>query len=275
MLLTLEQRMRLARSLKERVALNDYVLNGYCQISSPFAAEVYALQGWDAVTIDMEHGSIGFDGAVAILQAITASGVVPLVRIPAVDTAIIGMLLDAGALGITCAMINTEAEALELVRACKYPPRGIRSLSRSTRATRVHGPDYNVRADELTSVFAMIETADGMENLDEITAVEGIDGIYFGSVDFAMSVLGRFPPAASADPEVDALIDEATRRIVARCKSRGIIAGINAPTVEAAGRMIANGFRFITVSSDVRALELQSKAWIDGVRALAGGLLNK
>ena len=267
--------MRPGRSLKERVALNDYVLNGYCQISSPFAAEVYALQGWDSVTIDMEHGSIGFDGAVTILQAITASGVVPLVRIPAVDTALIGMLLDAGALGVTCAMINTKGEAMELVRACKYPPRGIRSLSRSTRATRVYGPDYNVRADELTSVFAMIETVEGMANLDDITAVDGIDGIYFGSVDFAMSVLGRFPPAKGADAEIDALVDDATRRIVARCKSRGIIAGINATTTEAAGRMIASGFRFITISSDVRALELQSKAWIDGVRALAAGLLKK
>ena len=177
------------------MAVNGYLLNGYCAMPSPFAAEIYARQGWDTVTIDMEHGSIGFDGAVAILQAITASGVVPLVRIPKVDAATIGMLLDAGALGITCAMINTAAEALELVRACKYPPRGIRSLSRVTRAALVYGPDYNALANEFTNVFAMIETAEGLANLDDITAVDGIDGIYVGSVDLAMSVLGRFPPA--------------------------------------------------------------------------------
>lgn len=267
--------MRPGDSLKERMAVNGYLLNGYCAMPSPFAAEIYARQGWDTVTIDMEHGSIGFDGAVAILQAISASGVVPLVRIPKVDAATIGMLLDAGALGITCAMINTAAEALELVRACKYPPRGIRSLSRVTRAALVYGPDYNAQANEFTNVFAMIETAEGLANLDQITAVDGIDGIYVGSVDLAMSVLGRFPPATGSDPEIDALVEDSTRRIVARCKSRDIIAGINATTVDAAARMIASGFSFITLSSDVRAMVLQTKTWIDGVRRVAEAARSK
>jgi 4-hydroxy-2-oxoheptanedioate aldolase len=242
---------------------------------SPFAAEIYSRQGWDSVTIDMEHGSIGFDGAVAILQAITASGVVPLVRIPQVDPAIIGMLLDAGALGITCAMINNAAEARELVRACKYPPQGTRSLSRVMRAAMIYGPDYNARANEFTNVFAMIETAEGLANLDEITAVDAIDGIYVGSVDLAMSVLGRFPPPIGSDPEIAAMLEDANRRIVARCKSRGIIAGINATTVDVAGRMIAGGFTFITLSSDVRAMVLQTRAWIDGVRRVAEGSRSK
>ena len=262
-------------SLKERMAVNGYLLNGYCAMPCPFAAEIYARQGWDTVTIDMEHGSIGFDGAVAILQAITASGVVPLVRIPKVDAAIIGMVLDAGALGITCAMINTASEANELVRACKYPPRGIRSLSRVARAALIYGPDYNARANESTTAFAMIETAEGMANLDDITAVDGIDGIYVGSVDLAMSVLGRFPPATGSDPEIDALVEDSTRRVVVGCKSRDIIAGINAPTVDAAARMIASGFSFITLSSDVRAMVLQTKAWIDGVRRVVEGSRSK
>jgi 4-hydroxy-2-oxoheptanedioate aldolase len=267
--------MRPGESLKERMAVNGYLLNGYCAMPSPFAAEIYSRQGWDTVTIDMEHGSIGFDGAVAILQAIAASGVVPLVRIPKVDAALIGMLLDAGVLGITCAMISTEAGARELVAACKYPPRGIRSLSRVTRAALVYGPDYNARANETTSVFAMIETVDGLANLDAITAVDGIDGIYMGSVDLAMSALGRFPPATGTDPEIDALIEDATRRVAARCKSRGIIAGINATSVDAAARMIAGGFSFITLNSDVRAMVMQSRAWVDGVRRIAEGSRSK
>jgi 4-hydroxy-2-oxoheptanedioate aldolase len=269
-----KQRMHPA-SLKERMAVNGYLLNGYCAMPSPFAAEIYARQGWDAVTIDMEHGSIGFDGVVAILQAITGSGVVPLVRIPSVDSALIGMLLDAGALGITCAMINTETEAGELVRACKYPPRGTRSLSRVTRAALLYGADYNARANDSTNVFAMIETAEGLANLDGITAVDGIDGIYVGSVDLAMSVLGRFPPTTGSDPEIDAMTEDANRRVVTRCRSRGIIAGVNANTVDDAARMIASGFTFITLSSDVRALVLQTKTWIDGVRQIAEGSRSK
>jgi 4-hydroxy-2-oxoheptanedioate aldolase len=121
----------------------------------------------------------------------------------------------------------------------------------------------------------MIETAEGMANLDDITAVDGSDGIYVGSVDLAMSVLGRFPSATGSDPEIDALVQDSTRRVVARCKSRDIIAGINAPTVDAAARMIASGFSFITLSSDVRAMVLQTKAWIDGVCRLAEGSRSK
>ena len=81
------------QSLKNRLEKNGYVLNGYVSMASPYSAELYALQGWDAVTLDMEHGSIGFDSAVAIVQAVFASGAVPMVRIAAVDHALIGMLL--------------------------------------------------------------------------------------------------------------------------------------------------------------------------------------
>ena len=267
--------MRPEKSLKELMAVKGYLLNGYCSMPSPFAAEIYSRQGWDSVTLDMEHGSIGFDCAVAMMQAMTASGVVPLVRIPKVDAALIGTLLDAGALGVTCAMIETAAEAQELVRACKYPPRGSRSLSRVSRAALVYGPDYNLRADHLVNVYAMIETGKGMANLDAITEVEGLDGIYVGSVDLAMSVLGRFPPPTGRDAELEAMVEAATDRVAARCKARGLIAGMNAGSVEVASRLIARGFRFITLSSDVRAMVLQSKAWIDGVRGVAGGLLAK
>jgi 4-hydroxy-2-oxoheptanedioate aldolase len=258
--------------LKARLAARGLLLNGYIGMPSPFAAEIYARQGWDCVTIDMEHGSIGFDGAVAILQAIAAANVVPMARIPEADAALIGMLLDAGVLGITCAMISTESQARNLVRACKYPPRGIRSMSRVTRAAYIYGADYTVRADELTTCFAMIETAEGLANLEDIAAVEGLDGIYVGSVDLAMSVLGRAPPQGGSDPEIYAVVDGATRRVVAECRKRAIIAGINATSVEAAARLIASGFRFITLNSDVRAMVVQSKAWVDGVRKVAPGL---
>ena len=264
--------MSTKQGLKERLALNGYILNGYCQMPGPLAAEIYSRQGWDAVTLDLEHGSIGFDSAVAMLQAITASGVVPMVRVPAVDPVMIGMMLDAGVLGITCAAINTAADAVKLVRSCKYPPRGDRGLGRLTRAAVVHGPDYHSRANELTTVFAMIETAEGMKNLDVIAAVDGLDGVYMGPVDLAMSVLGKMPQIGVSDPAVDAVINDAIDRVLQRCASRQLIAGINASTPEEAWRMIQRGFRFITLSSDVRALTLQSKAWVDGLRRLAGNV---
>jgi 4-hydroxy-2-oxoheptanedioate aldolase len=255
--------------LRARLARSGYVLNGYCSMPSPAAAEIYARQGFDCVTLDLEHGSIGFDAAVSMLQAMASADVVPMVRIPAVDAAQIGMLLDSGVLGITCAMIESKAQAEALVRACRYPPKGERSLSRSTRATLLHGAAYNGNADDWIAVFAMVESPAGMRELEAIAAVEGIDGIYFGSIDYVTALLGRFPPPDRSDPEIDAAIAEASRRIVACCQSHGIVAGMNATSAEAAGKRLAEGFRFITLSSDARALAVQAKSWVDGARAVA------
>lgn len=261
--------------LRERFAARGYLLNGYCAMPSVAAAEVYARQGWDCITLDLEHGSIGFDAAVAMLQAIAGANVVPMARVPAVDGARIGTLLDAGVLGITCAMVESREQAQALARACRYPPRGGRGLSRSTRATLLHGPGYNAAADDWMTVYAMIESPAGLEALDDIAAVEGIDGLYFGSIDYVTSLLGRFPSIDQSDPGIDAAIADAAARIVAACRSRGIVAGINAMSSDAARKRLAEGFRFITLSSDARALAVQAKAWVDGARAAARSTLGE
>jgi len=255
--------------LAARLARSGYVLNGYCSMPSPAAVEIYARQGFDCVTLDLEHGSIGFDTAVSMLQAMAAVDVVPMARIPAVDAAQIGTLLDSGVLGITCAMIESAGQAEALVRACRYPPRGARSLSRSTRATLVHGTTYNGDANDAVSVFAMIETPAGLREVDAIAAVPGIDGLYFGSIDYVTALLGRFPPQDRSDGEIDAAMADASQRIVACCAARRIIAGMNATSAQEAGKRLAEGFRFITLSSDSRALAVQAKAWVDGARAIA------
>jgi 4-hydroxy-2-oxoheptanedioate aldolase len=249
------------------------VLNGYISMASPAAAELYAMQGWDAITIDMEHGSIGFDAAVDILRAVSASGAIPLARIPHRDPALIGMLLDAGILGITCAMINTRADAESLVRACRYTPDGMRGLSRQTRAAYVHGPDYTQTANERISVFAMIETKEGMDNLEEITAVPGIDGIYFGGVDYSMSLRHHALPRTCTDSEIESEVGQAAGKIIDRCQSVGILSGMNAKNAKVAAQLLEKGFRFITLSSDANAMISQSKAWVDEARALGSDFL--
>lgn len=261
--------MKQWESLKQRLASRAYLVNGYCNIPSPFVAELYARQGWDCVTLDMEHGSIGFDSAVSMLQAIHASGAVPLVRIPAVNPALIGALLDAGAMGITCAMIQTADQAKDLVRACKYPPQGGRSLSRMSRAALVYGSEYHVRANSEVNVFAMIETAQGLENLDAITAVEGIDGIYVGSVDMAMSVFGRYPPLMGEDPEITAMVQTVIQKVASRCAKLDLLAGMNVNNVSEAQMLLKQGFRFITFSSDLKAMMSQTRAWIDGLEKIS------
>jgi 4-hydroxy-2-oxoheptanedioate aldolase len=250
------------RNLKQCLAENGFILNGYCTIPSPFAAELYACQGWDSVTLDLQHGLIGYESALGILQAITWTDVVPLARVPWLEPGIIMKLLDAGVMGITCPMINTAEEAERLVRYCKYPPRGERSTG-PLRAALVNGPEYLGKANELVNVFAMVETVEAVENIAEITAVDGLNGIYIGPQDLSMS-LGKGPRGEKLDPEVDAAIEKVLRQ----CIKRGLVAGVIAPTPEYALQMLQRGFRFVTLSGDARALMAQAKRWVDGVREL-------
>ncbi|MGE4242082.1 HpcH/HpaI aldolase family protein [Ramlibacter sp.] len=252
------------KSLKSRCEAQGFVLNGYVTMPSPASTELYSRQGWDCVTLDMEHGSIGFDAAVELLRAIAGSGVVPLARVPRADPTWVSTLLDAGVMGITAAMIDTAEEARRLVAACRYPPRGTRGLSRQCRAAMIYGPDYTQSVDDDLTVFAMVETYTSLANLEEIVAVDGLDGIYFGGVDYDMSL--RRPEAPASAPAVA----EARRRVADACKRHGLIAGMNASTPAAAKDLLKEGFRFITLSSDAAAMTTQARNWIAQTRELAG-----
>lgn len=255
--------MAIPGSLKQRVRARGYVINGYCQMPGAFSAEIYARQGWDSVTLDLQHGLIGYDVAVSMLQAISATGVLPLVRVPWLDPAIIMKLLDAGALGITCPMINTAEDAERLVRYSRYPPAGERSFG-PIRAAAVYGADYAKLANDTVNVFAMIETAQAVANIEAITGVSGLDGIYVGAIDLSMS-MGIAPRPEEPDPRVAAAIE----RVLEQCKLRGLIAGIIARNPEQAAEFIRRGFQFITMLSDTQALATQAKAWVEGCRRAA------
>ena len=114
--------------LKSLLRAKTGLLNGYCMLPCAVSVEIYARQGFDLVTIDLQHGLIGYDTALPLIQALTACDVVPMVRIPWLEPGIIMKLLDAGALGVTCPMINTAEQAEALVAYASYPPRGVRSL---------------------------------------------------------------------------------------------------------------------------------------------------
>jgi 4-hydroxy-2-oxoheptanedioate aldolase len=253
--------MREIRSLRKIIEERGHALASYCQMPGAFAAEVYAGQGWDAITLDMQHGMIAFPDALAMIQAMTASGVTPLARVPALDPALIMQLLDAGLMGVICAMINTRAQAEELVRLCRYPPRGERSFG-PARASLVYGDDYGTRMGREVAVYAMIETREAVENLDSILPVEGMDGVYIGPGDLALSM--GFPPAPGQRPaEVDAAIEKTLQA----CVDRGLVAGMLAPTAAEAWRLVERGFRFVTLASDLQALRLQARGWVDDFRS--------
>ena len=223
-------------------------INGWLAIPTSFSAETMAHQGWDSLTIDMQHGVVDYQAALAMLTAISTTETVPLVRVPWLDPGIIMKMLDAGAYGVICPMINSAEEARRLVAACRYPPDGQRSFG-PIRALLYAGADYATHANDTVLSLAMIETRDGLDNLEEIAAVEGLDGFYVGPSDLSLA-LGCTP---KLDQE-EAPVVEAIDRIVRVAKENGKAAGIHNMTPEYALRMIDKGYSFVTIGSDARLM---------------------
>src|SRR5271166_2616231 len=161
------------------------VVNGWLSIACPFTAEIMAAQGYDSLTIDLQHGLVGYEVATTMLQAMRASGVTPMARVPWLEPAEIMKALDAGAYGVICPMINTAEEAERLVSYMRYPPHGVRSFG-PTRANFSAGADYGQHADSEVLCFAMIETAEALANVESIATTRGLDGLYIGPADLTL-----------------------------------------------------------------------------------------
>lgn len=228
-------------------------LNAWCSIGSPFIAETLARQGWDSLTIDTQHGLIGYTEMLGMLQAISATETVALVRVSWNSPGELMRVLDAGAEGVICPMINNRGEAEAFVRACRYPPAGFRSYG-PTRAALVGGADYAEKANAEVLAFAMIETAQGLANADEICATPGLDGIYVGPSDLSLA-LGGPPTQDSDDPKRMAAFD----RILDACRKAGIRAGVHTQSPVYAKKMLMRGFDMVTVGADARWLGAASR----------------
>ena len=243
------------------------VLNGWLSIGNPFTAEIMAAQGYDALTIDQQHGFLGYEAAAAMMQAIRASSATPMMRVPWLSAGDIMKALDAGALGIICPMINSRAEAEQLVSYMRYPPHGQRSFG-PTRAVVAHGADYGQKADEEVLCLAMIETADGMKNLDEIVTTAGLDGVYIGPADLTLGLTGRKYPTGfdREEPEMVAAI----KTILAKAHAAGIRACLHCGQAAYAAKAVGWGFDLVTLLNDVRLLAAAAQANVATTRKLLG-----
>lgn len=243
---------------------NQAVVNGWLAVPNSFSAEVMAHQGWDSLTIDLQHGVVDYAQMVPMLQAISTTPTVPVVRVPWLDPAHLMKTLDAGAYGVICPMINTREDAQKLVAWTSYAPRGTRSFG-PVRALLYGGADYPTEANDTIVRFAMIETAQALDNLDAILSVEGLDAVYIGPSDLSLS-LGCRPTFDDVDPPVA----QAIAHVLERATAHGLVAGIHNGTPESARARVAAGFRFVTVSSDARLLAAGSQDLLKQMRAPAG-----
>lgn len=240
---------------------------GWCSIPSSISAEALALLGWDAVVIDLQHGMMDYSTTVGMLHAIEAVGGSGMVRVPWNDPGLIMKLLDAGSIGVICPMVGTREECERFVGACRYAPKGYRSFGplRVSRYYR-HLPEYLEHAEQQTIVFAMIETAEGMANIDSIAATPGLDGLYLGPSDLALSSGVGMP---GLDREDD-FIQDAHRKLIAACRRHGLRAGLNANSVDYARQMLDLGYDMICLQSDLGLLQLAGEALLADMRNVAG-----
>lgn len=236
------------------------VVNGWLAIPHAFSAETMAAAAFDSVTVDTQHGMVDFPDAVSMLAAMSAYAPTPLARVAWNDPAAIMKLLDAGSYGIVCPMINTAEECERFVGACRYAPAGYRSFG-PARGLLYGGPDYAARANDTIVTMAMIETAEAVDNADAIMATPGLDGVYIGPNDLAIS-LGN-PP----NPEPTAAnVIEACDTVLACARRRGLAAGMHTPSGASARDKIEKGYQFVTIANDTRLMAAAAAREIDAAR---------
>jgi 4-hydroxy-2-oxoheptanedioate aldolase len=237
--------------LLARWASGSATYGGWVSTSEPLIAEFLAAAGFDEICADQQHGSIDLHTLPAVFAAISARGVVPTTRVGSNDPMAIGKSLDMGALAVIVPMVNTADEAAAIVAACRYPPRGSRSIG-PTRAIYSIGLDL----DDLARVaaLAMIETADGLANVEAIARTPGLDGLYIGPGDLAIALGLPVVPANRTADEQRAL-DDAIDRIRLAADRAGIVAGMYVGSGAEARRLVARGFRMVTVAWDAGLLE--------------------
>ena len=244
-----------AQEFAARLRGRERIVGYWSVIDSPVSTEWLAHVGWDYIALDLQHGLIGYSGMVAGLTAIDASGsTVGMIRVESNDPTPIGRALDAGAAGVIVPLVNTAEEAARAVAAATYPPAGVRSYGPMRSQLRI-GPNP-ADANRDTVVVVMIETPQGLANVEEICAVPGLDGVYVGPSDLRLAVGGAHPN----DPSVDDEFEAALVRVREAAAAAGIAAGIHTPDGAVAARRLAEGYTFATVASDLTHLKAASAA---------------
>ena len=239
---------------------NKPVVNTWLSIPNSFTAEAFGKMGWDAITIDMQHGQTDYSTSIGMLQALSSSPSTPMVRVPWAEPGIIMRMLDLGVLGIIAPMINSKEDCEKFVSYCYYPPIGQRSFG-PMRAQLIYGSDYFEKANKNILSFAMIETKEAVDNLNEILSVPNLTGVYIGPADMSSSY-GMQPKFDVKEDPVYSNI----KLIAKKANEHGKIAGIHNGTTKYAKEMIDLGFKLVTISSDFRSMSTHAQSVIDEMK---------
>jgi 4-hydroxy-2-oxoheptanedioate aldolase len=263
---TTEKEGNVANKVKEIWKSGKAVVNAWLAIPSGFSAEMIAQCGFDSVTVDMQHGVQDYLSMVQCFQAMDKHPVTPMVRVPWNEPGIIGKVLDGGAYGVICPMVNTAQEAKNLVSYSKYPPMGVRSNGPIRAGMYGTAGSYQKTANADTILLPMMETRTAVENMEAILDVEGIDGVYIGPSDLGFSY-GLEPKLDRSEPEILAIYE----KIIKECGKRGLNPGIHCSGAEGAARAINMGFKLVTLSNEVGLMTTYAKMQVNATRKDSGG----
>lgn len=243
---------------KQRLRSGEPQIGLWLGLADAYCAELAANAGFDWLLIDGEHAPNDLRGMLAQLQAVAPYPSQAVIRPVIGDTALIKQVLDIGAQTLLVPMVESAEQAQQLVKAMHYPPKGVRGVgSALARASRWNSiPGYLDHADEQMCLLVQIENKEGLANLDEIAAVEGVDGVFIGPADLSAAMGHRGNPG---HPEVQAAIEDA----IVRIGKAGKAAGILSADEKLARRYIELGAAFVAVGVDTTVL-------MRGLRELAG-----
>lgn len=253
-----------------RLAGDAPVLSAWVGMGEPQIASILARSDFDAVTFDMQHGAIDFAAVVQAAPLVMAAGKPAVARIPVGALSTASRLLDAGLAAVIAPMINSVDDARQLAACCKFPPVGGRSWGpgESRHASLLDSAGYLAHANRLLPTFAMVETREALAILDDILAVDGVDGVFVGPADLSIALSG----GVRIDPMADE-VNEALAHVATRCRAVGKTPCVYAVTAERARELAGMGFAFVAISGDgtlLRAAADDAVAVARGVTARAG-----
>jgi len=251
------------KSLRDVIEAEGVAFGAWSLMPAPFATELLARSGYGWMCVDMQHGQVGsVESLMPLLQVINAHDVPAFVRIPWKTNFTVAMhAVDYGAQGVIVPMVDTAEEAADIVRALRYPPAGERSWA-PVRARLLLENYSPAKANEQVFCFVMIETRSGLDNIDEILSVPGVDGAYIGPNDLSVSHGG--PPLPTSK---NTLLSELAQRVLEACKRSGRVAGFHADGPDEALYWAGRGFQVVNVCTDAGLIAAGSAANVAKIAA--------
>lgn len=239
---------------------------------SPLSAEIIARSGFDSIGFDLQHGAVDFSDLYSLMAIASAHGGTPMVRIPSNDPGWISRVLDAGAYGVICPDVRTVGEAERLVRACRYAPDGERGFgpvrpAMGAPGSRAVSTDYDMAAQNAAvMVIVQIESPEGLENVESIVAVPGVDGVFPGPVDYSVLATGEI-----LFDYGDERLGPAMRRIAEACHAAGRYVGLPAISPDHVGALVDMGVDWIQIGNDVAWLTAAARQTVASAREAIDG----